>query len=375
MTELVKGFREGTHRLVSPEATYERIRPHLAQAGVTRSARVTWLDRIGIPVHCALRPAGRIVQVANGKGCSDAEARVSALMEAIESFHIEQPLLPKTHAAAAELPNAVAPETLWGFLPDVVVRRFDWIEATQLGADRPVMIPASAVWADEPGLFTTTTNGLASGNHLVEATLHALYELVERHAITTLSRGGSLRFNEETCRIIETSSVRSPRLGGLLDRVRRADARVVLLTIPAVPPLVTCMAILLDPSPFSQASHVNIGSGTHLDAEVAATRAVTEAAQSRLTFIHGAREDLTAQAWRSSHDRVYRFFDALRATSAWEEQSVASGDLGRDLEIVLDALARDGKRAVYRVDLTRPDMRIPVARLFVPGLEYRPHLF
>ena len=40
-----------------------------------------------------------------------------------------------------------------------------------------------------------------------------------------------------------------------------------------------------------------IGYGTHLSVSVAPTRAITEAAQSRLTFIHGSREDLEQEGY------------------------------------------------------------------------------
>ena len=45
-----KAYRDGTHRLVSPRETVERVRPFMASMGITRIANVTGLDCIGIPV-------------------------------------------------------------------------------------------------------------------------------------------------------------------------------------------------------------------------------------------------------------------------------------------------------------------------------------
>src|SRR5438093_1523690 len=63
MNALSKGYTGGTHRLVAPEDTLARITPHLAACGITRCADVTGLDRLGIPVYCAIRPRTRTIQV------------------------------------------------------------------------------------------------------------------------------------------------------------------------------------------------------------------------------------------------------------------------------------------------------------------------
>ena len=82
---------DGTRRLMAPKDTLERIRPLLAQCGVTRCAEVTGLDTLGVPAYCAIRPSALVQQVSNGKGLSHVAAQVSALMEAIELHHAEYP--------------------------------------------------------------------------------------------------------------------------------------------------------------------------------------------------------------------------------------------------------------------------------------------
>ena len=54
--------------MLPPEDTLAKIEPHLSAIGVTRCADVTDLDRVGIPVFCAIRPQGKMIQVTNGKG-------------------------------------------------------------------------------------------------------------------------------------------------------------------------------------------------------------------------------------------------------------------------------------------------------------------
>src|SRR5438270_11340576 len=58
--------------------------------GVTRIARVTGLCRAGVEVACAVRPGGHVLQVANGKGLSWAQARATALSEAAEMWAAER---------------------------------------------------------------------------------------------------------------------------------------------------------------------------------------------------------------------------------------------------------------------------------------------
>jgi ribosomal protein S12 methylthiotransferase accessory factor YcaO len=49
--------------------------------------------------------------------------------------------------------------------------------------------------------------------------------------------------------------------------------------------------------------------------------------------------------------------------------SFAADDLGQDLHQELECLRSGGITRVVAVDLTRPDLRIPVVRVVIPGLE------
>ncbi len=71
-------------RVLAPSETVDRLRPVFSQLGITRLARVTNLDRIGIPVFLAVRPNARTLAVTQGKGIDDEAARASALMDAAE---------------------------------------------------------------------------------------------------------------------------------------------------------------------------------------------------------------------------------------------------------------------------------------------------
>ncbi len=98
-----KGHTSGTHRLMAPRETMERLRPLLPRMGITRLANVTGLDQIGIPVVMACRPNSRSLAVSQGKGMDLDAAKVSAAMESIENYHAERIALPLQLATYREL--------------------------------------------------------------------------------------------------------------------------------------------------------------------------------------------------------------------------------------------------------------------------------
>src|SRR6202140_5756409 len=188
---LPKRFRRGTHRTAAPEETLARVRPYAARMGITRLGNITGLDRIGIPVAIAVRPNSRSVSVSQGKGLELPQAMASALMEACEGFHAEE-IGPCRCAAYRELARSeivVDPVTLCagGRLFDATAV-IAWVEGCDLLRREPCWLPAEIVHTDytvqQPdGYFLAGSNGLASGNHPVEAISAALYELMQRDAV------------------------------------------------------------------------------------------------------------------------------------------------------------------------------------------------
>ena len=381
-------YTRGTYRIATPQATLARIAPLLPACGITRVTAVTHLDRLGVPVYCAIRPNGVVLQVSNGKGLSADCARVSALMEAIELHHAENPAAGALREASqAELEAAgervLTPPALPGyngayFAPDF---RLEWIRGTALDDDTAAWAPASlACFARTPAPLVTDTNGLASGNHRLEASLHALYELLERDALAGLGQDGRLAIRER-CRVVDTASITDTDLHGLIAAIAARESDIVLLWVPSRVPVHTFWAVLLNRrNGAAPVSTLNLGAGCHHDPTVAAARAVTEAAQSRLSFIHGAREDRVAKpvdrASAVADSPAYRYFDRLRPDTAWQELpsgAPAPGDLEQAHESLVTALSRAGIRA-WRFDLTRPDLGIPVVKVVAPGLAFNGRL-
>jgi ribosomal protein S12 methylthiotransferase accessory factor len=118
------------------------------------------------------------------------------------------------------------------------------------------------------------------------------------------------------------------------------------------------------------------GSGCHLARDVALLRAVTEAVQTRLTYIAGSRDDLRRRNYGEGAAETILGL----VSSAWERSfeprrfadvpHVQTNAFEKDLTTLLARLRGVGIGTVAIVDLTRSDFGIPVVRAIAPGLEF-----
>lgn len=357
----------------------ERVVKLAPTIGVTRLAVLTGLDVIGIPVAAAMRPNSRTVAAHQGKGASLAQAKVSALMEALECFCAETQMLPLRLGSAAEMRmlGAVAdprllPRCRGG--PDPADERLLWVEGRCLVSGVPVWVPRELVAADfahpmppGSGVFQATTNGLASGHDEDEAILHALCEVIERDAMALWHAAAEV---PQASLLVDPDSVDGPLAGDMLRRCRAAGVAVAIWDATSDVGVPVFAALLADPSGHVQPE---LGSACRLDPDAALAAALAEAAQARITTISGARDDLPPEAFApaATQDRAAaaavwigrkpaRGFAAPPSSHATGEAAVAA---------VLRRLDAAGMAQAACVRLTRPELDIPVVRVVVPGLE------
>jgi YcaO-like protein with predicted kinase domain len=382
-----KAFRAGTHRTVAPEATVERLSRLLPVLGITRVADVTGLDRIGIPVVMVVRPNARSLSVSQGKGLDLPAARASGIMEAAELYHAERIILPVKLASANEL-RFTHPLADVAALPRLAVGAFHddlrllWIEGREISAGatgEPVWVPYETVHLNctlplppGSGCFHLTSNGLASGNHLLEALCHGLSEVIERDAATLWEIGGpAVRARTR----LDLGTVDDPACGAVLELYDRAGVAVAVweTTSDIGVPAFRCVILERDPDPF-HAVGASGGMGCHPSRAVALLRALTEAAQSRLTSIAGARDDMARRQYAVSRNPdVVERLRAELATGGERDfrraPTCESDTFDDDLGFLLGRLAAVGLGQAVAVDLTQEGLAIPVARVVVPGLE------
>ncbi len=376
-----KRYLTDTHRMREPVETLAVVRDHLPRMGITRIANLTGLDRIGLPTVMVTRPNSRSVAVALGKGLSLEAAEASGVMEAIETWHAEHIVLPVRLATYTNIRNDVRLADI-DRLPKVMGAQFDpdarmlWIEGTDLTDEASRWVPYEMVDTDytaEPlvgrHIFPRSTNGLASGNVTLEATCHAICELIERDATTLWHLG------PETARI-DPSTIDDPRCLEALGRFTAADIDVGIweTTSDIGVPSFRCTICETGDRP----SHIGIGDGCHPDRAIALLRAMTEAAQTRLTYISGARDDLmpdefTASALRDKWTYIRSVTDRCAPTLRFSDgPNRSTGSFEDDLDWLLARLASTGLDQVVAVDLSREDIDISVVRVVIPGLE-APH--
>ncbi|MFE2940117.1 YcaO-like family protein [Streptomyces sp. NPDC059255] len=400
----------GVHREFTSAQTFERVRPYLRSAGVTRISDVTWLDRVGIPVYNAIAPRSNdIISVYNGKGLTPQDARTSAVMEAIERFSAGLPMRPAAVASYEELLKAGRKV----FNPrdsNVLLSRhyrddapLSWVEAYDLMNEESVLVPQDCVVYslhshEPPSYEVSTTNGLASGNCLEEAVCHALTELIERDSMTNAEL-----VSNQLCQILEKGLLVDPQPAQLTRWLKEMHPHLDLDSLPqlaqqlvqkfrdaglhirivhitsdlGIPSFLAAVAEEFGPT----MSKGHGGFGTHPDAEVALIRAITECAQSRAVDIQAMREDIRlpnelvskyqkhvqrsstidqgAWAWRPQH-RVVKFSDI----PTWK-----SGDVMDDVRLIIDRLLEAGIPRVMVVDLSPPGIPVKVVRVMVPQLE------
>jgi YcaO-like protein with predicted kinase domain len=380
-----KAYFLGTHRTISPGETLRRITPMMRPMGITRVANVTGLDILGVPVVAVMRPNSRSIAVAQGKGLDLDAAKASGLMESIENFHAEHVRLPLVLASLDEMRERGDTLDLLG-VPRAAGStlqprsRFLWVEGHEVLGRKRVWLPFELVHADytlplptASGAFLMGDSGVASGNHPLEATSHAICELVERDAVT-LWRFGGEKAHRSTRIALETIDDDACR--SILERVERAAVRAAVweVTSDVGIPAFHCTIVDSAPSawrPLCPAS----GSGCHPCREVALLRALTEAAQVRLTVIAGSRDDMSLAVYRRGRDQ-----DALAHAVAMMDVSGprrsfrdvpthTTSTLHEDVAWELQRLRAAGVEQVAVVDLTLPEYGIPVVRAVIPRLE------
>ena len=296
-------------RVRPPAETLAALRPRLPDFGVTRLARLTGLDEIGVPVWAAVRPNALTLAVSQGKGVDDAAAAASAMMEAIEVATAERrdlphvTLSPRAMAASRRRVALLSELLRVGASPPAPDEPVDWIEGLELIDDAPVWVPLDAVRLGEDAAqarYWQSTDGLASGNVLWEAVFHGLCERVERDALTLWSLAGDAEVGDR-CR--DPRAFDAPELVALSTKIEAAGLRLRLFDISSDVAIPVCFAAISPPPESDPARwrHFDLqsGSGCHPDPARAAIRAVTEAAQSRLTAISGARDDFDPGDYRA----------------------------------------------------------------------------
>ena len=366
-------------RTSTAEESIARVTPYLRDYGITRVANVTHLDRVGIPVHTAIKPMGTTLSNGSGKGITPAASKISAMMEAIEQSHWEDDHFEKFESTQVDLAsNNVAfadgdlvPQfklSLWNHRLPVY-----WTPMTDLISGEQVVAPTELLEANlksrlSISTFVTSSNGLASGNNVFEAIYSGLTELVERDAIAMYTAHGNDQTYVRAIDLDALSSAYGDPFVSLREQIERADLRLFVFDCTHELNVPTYKAFVHDLAVFRAGAFG--GYGTSLDPNVALCRAVTEAIQSRALIIAGSRDDQFGSGRDASvlHANHYEAPDPGDKPMVRYEDMSTSSIIG-DIELVLERLRGQGIERVLVKRHTAPSDPVQVVRVIVPGLE------
>lgn len=406
----IKTFTEdGGHRGATPKETVERYERHVSPiTGAVRTLFKTSADEEGmLPVFVAghnqavkygsvdfLREGIR--SNAGGKGLTETQARASALCEALErfsgNFQGDEPRLRSSLAALGE--RAIHPNDCMLFSEAQYQQRDEWnardsrFERVPVPFDPELEMDWTAVWSvteTEPRYVPTRycyygypnedreldcladSNGNASGNTIEEAILQGFFELVERDGVALWWYPRARR------PAVALDSFDDPGIAMLRDRYRRLDRDLWVLDLTTDLGIPTFAAV----SPATEGpERIVIGFGSHFDPKIGILRAITEASQS-LVVLRSFDDDPTTfdtptrRWWETATIENQPYLEPSGGDPVRQEFYDAhwSDDFFDDVMRCNEIVARAGMELLV-LDQTRPDIGLPVVKVFVPGLRH-----
>ncbi len=369
-------------RVIPPEETLKRVLPLLEKAGMDPVEDITDRDNIGIPVYSVYRKntAKGTFGNYNGKGATPEQAKASAVMEAMERYSAElrddDEIVLGTVQQVRDNGPMIEPADL--ILPARVMfgvenENIAWTTGYDLIQGEEVWVPACAVYYPyypdgDLQLFRFHTNGIASGNTIEEAILHAMFEVIERDAWSIAEA-----FDRTNADIVIDDENSVP--GKLLKQFEENGVKIHLKDLTSDLGIPTIGASS-DDIATKDPELLNIGVGTHLDPMIAATRALTEVAQSRTTHKHGLKvnANLVKVTKEMGYDKIKAvnrlwYSDSGKSVKLSEMENLATPYVRDDIEVVLGRLVDCGFERAVVADLTRPEINVPTVRVIIPGTE------
>jgi oxazoline/thiazoline synthase len=412
-----KRFTEdGGHRTSTPEETVARYSSHISPitGAVSSLVPVDLGDRADDVVHVyvaghnfalggdTLAFVKRSLRTKSaGKGATDAQARASAICEAIERFSgVFQGDEPRQTATFRELGDrAIPPSELAHFSErqfaerdawnargsqfQIVPRPFDsdaeieWSPVWSLTRDDWRLLPTRHCYFGYPGgeesfFCWGDSNGNAAGNTIEEAILQGFFELVERDGVALWW------YNRVRRPAVDIATFGDE----YLDRVQRRYEELarpiwaIDLTSDLGIPTFAAISRRVD----KPVEDILCAFGSHFDARIAMRRAVCELNQFLPAVVpigtDGAGEyafdDPDSLRWWktatiASQGYLVPSEEPARTLADFPDRS--TDDVLDDVELCRSIVENRGMEMLV-LDQTRPDVGVPVAKVIVPGMRH-----
>jgi len=379
----------GTLRTQDAAQTIANAQKIFNKIGITRVANVTGLDHVGIPTWIAVRPLAKSLSVSQGKGITDELAKASGIMECIEIFHAEN-FVPRGHKASLSAvfnrPGYVNPL----LLPLRIDADLDndleleWIKGVELNTQSNRWLPRELIDLDftqqqyqTPCYFLSSSNGLASGNTREEALIHALCEVIERDQISFWLVESEIQSSRAKTRL-KIDTIDDSYCLDLIEKCNQSGLEILVWYTTHNLQLPCFVCVVYDKRQNTFYPQRASGAGCHLRKNVALSRAITEALQSRLTHISGGRDDVYWSRYKNdlliNSEEKKQILDTLSSTPELVDftqiaEPASTNTTESFLDIIKQIFCDNQLPEIIVVDLTREDYDIPVVHVTVPGLE------
>jgi ribosomal protein S12 methylthiotransferase accessory factor len=404
----------GTSRVKPAQETLSHISQLSQKIGVTRLADITDMDKLRIPNFSAVLPGTEdYIWVYSGKGATKVHAKASALMESIERYSslpsgCQKNFITGNYQQLSKKfkilhPQEVVEPLSFEYRNDMPM---DFLSGFDLFTNEQIIVPASLAlfrYSPRPPVVNPFafhhTNGLASGNVLEEAICHSLCELIERDSVSLAQLRASAipfhflrhisnslrqkgypiveipfdRFIDDSTIFpdVDISDVEFEPVKITAKKFARAGISLIIKDITSKIGVPTFNA-----SSIEWISHdygyLAEGHGTHPDARIALLRAITEVSQTRAANIQGARDDLRKIKYSETNaedKRAWQFMPSKNKIKFSEVKTFFNEDILDDIKFILSRFKLVGLNRAIIINLTNPDIGIPVVRAIVPGLE------
>ncbi|MFD8631203.1 TOMM precursor leader peptide-binding protein [Streptomyces sp. NPDC059533] len=340
-----------------------------------------------------------------GKGLTDEEARTSALCEAVERYsgtrHGDEPVVRDSLrglGAAAVHPNTCqlydgrqyAEREYWNAqhsrfhyvsTPFDETRPTDWTPVWSLTEGVQRLLPTSMLYFARGDVRATgragdglmaDSNGNAAGSSPEDAVVQGFLELVERDAVALWW------YNRTRQPEVDLTAFAEEWIERVRDGYRRINREVWVLDLTSDLGIPVMAALSRRTDKPDQ--DVLFGFGAHFDPRVALRRALGEMGQ-MLPAVADVRADgsgyritdAEALSWwhlATTASQPYLAPDpAVRPRTPADWPAVRNGDLLDDVGMITELVRGKGMDLLI-LDQSRPDLKLPVVKVIVPGLRH-----
>ncbi len=407
---------DGGHRSVRPEETVKRYIHHVGQfmGAVTQLERVATTDSNLMHVYAAghnfavrnsslnsLRKGLR--HSAAGKGATDAQAKASALCEALERysgiFCGDEPRVRRSYSEMGDRaihPNACMLYSDKQFLDreiwnardsnfQVIPQPFDecaqieWSPVWSLTRNDFRYLPTSYLYYGYPQtpnefFCWADSNGNAAGNNLEEAILQGFLELVERDSVCLWW------YNRARRSRVDVRSFEDPYIDAVLREYEELSRPIWVLDVTSDLRIPAFAAISRRTD--KKVEDILVAFGAHFVPEIALRRAVTELNQFLPAVLSIQTDGTGAYAfpdpecqhwWKTATLNNQPFLapdpeQRVQTRSDYNDPR-SSDDIMDDLLVCRAIVERLGMEMLV-LDLTRPDIGLSTVKVIVPGLRH-----